>query len=111
MQDFVRAPPELVRKFSKTDLCIDVMCVDRTGFVTSIGCPSFCRKTVCADDGATDTLHKCLDQILRTNNNGGFEIDAINCDNGFRSMMDAVTDTLECRMNHANAQDHEPRTE
>ena len=35
----------------------------------------------------------------------------INCDNGFRAILDAVTDTLECRMNYTNAQDHEPRIE
>jgi hypothetical protein len=88
-----------------------VMYVNKIGFMTSIGYPLFFRMTVYADDGKTDTLYKCLDKILRIYNNGGFKIDVINCDNGFRSMMDAVTDKLECRMNYANAQDHEPRIE
>ena len=36
---------------------------------------------------------------------------SIDCGNGFRSMMDQVADGMDCRMNCANAQDHEPRME
>jgi hypothetical protein len=111
IQDFVKVPPDLVRKFSKIDLCIDVMYVNRIGFMTSIGYPLIFRKTVYTEDGKTETLYKCLDQILRIYNNGGFKINVINCDNGFRSMLDAVSDQLDCRMNYTNAQDHEPRIE
>ena len=67
--------------------------------MTSMGHPLFFRKYACANDDTTKTSHECLDQILRVHNDGGFEIDAINCDNGFRSMLEAVTDTMECRMN------------
>ena len=35
----------------------------------------------------------------------------INCDNGFRAMMDDVKDDLNCTMNYTNAQDHEPHAE
>jgi hypothetical protein len=64
IQDFITIPPELVRKFSRIDLCIDVMYVNQIGFMTSIGYPLFFRKTVYADNGKTDTLYKCLDEIL-----------------------------------------------
>ena len=37
-------PPELIRKHSSIDLCIDVMYVKKIGFLTSIGYPIYYRK-------------------------------------------------------------------
>ena len=111
IMDLIKVPPELVQKISKINFCIDVIYVNRVGFMTSIGYPLYYRKTVYADNGKADTLYDCLDKILRVYNNGGFRVDVINCDNCFWAILDAVTDTLECRMNYTNAQDHAPRIE
>ena len=48
---------------------------------------------------------------MRVHDNTSFKIDVIDCDNGFRSIMDKATDGVDCRVNCLNAQDHEPRIE
>ena len=88
-----------------------MMYVNRIGFLTSIGYPLYYHKTVYVSDGKTDTLFKNLDKILRTYNSGGYRVNIINCDNGFRAMMDTVKDELNCKINYTNAQDHEPHAE
>ena len=62
-------------------------------------------------DGKTDTLFKNLDVILRIYNSGGYRLNIINCNNGFRAMMDTIKDELNCKMNYTNAQDPEPHAE
>ena len=39
LQDVMAVPPELIRKHSSIELCIDVMYVNQIGFLTSIGYP------------------------------------------------------------------------
>ena len=87
------------------------MYVNGIGFLTSIGYPLYYRKTQHVSDGKTETLYKALDKILRIYNSRGFWVDTINCDNGFRVMMDDVKDELDCNMCYTNAQDHEPGAE
>ena len=62
IMDLIKVPPELVRKFSKINLCIDVIYVNRVGFMTSIGYPLYYRKTVHAENGKAETLYNCLDK-------------------------------------------------
>ena len=109
--DLIQVPPELIRKHSSLELCIDVMYVNKIGFLTSIGYPIYYRKTVYVSDGKTETLYETLGKILRIYNSGGYRVNIIHCDNGFRAMMDNVKDELNCEMNYTNAQDHEPRAE
>ena len=104
-------PPELVRKFHEIDPCTDVMCVNQMGFVTSIGHPLFFRKTEWAEDGQSKTPHKCLDKTLRVCDQNDFKTEVINCDNGFRAVMDEAVDMMDCRMNCVNAQAREPQME
>jgi hypothetical protein len=111
IQDLISVPPELVRKHSSIELCIDVMYVNRIGFLTSIGYPIYYRKTVHVTNGKNETLYNGLDKILRIYNAGGYRVNIVNCDNGFRKMMDDVKDKLDCTMNYTNAQDHEPHAE
>ena len=56
LQETIATPPELVRKHSGIELYIDVICANRIGFLTSIGCPLCHRKTLCVSDGETETL-------------------------------------------------------
>ena len=66
---------------------------------------------MCAEDGSKETLHDCLDKVVRVCDSVGFRIDVINCDDGFQSIMDEAIDGMDHCMNCANAQDHEPRIE
>ena len=81
--DPIKVPSELVQSFSKTRSCTDIVCANKIGFMTSIGYPSFFRKTAHAENGKPDMLHECLDKVLRAHNDGEFCMDAIDCDNGF----------------------------
>jgi hypothetical protein len=62
-------------------------------------------------DGKIETVYESLDKILRIYNNVGYRVNTINCDNGFRAMMDNIKDELDCTMNYTNAQDHESHAE
>ena len=62
-------------------------------------------------DGKSETLYESLDKILGIYNSGGYRVNIIHCDNGFRAMMDDIKDELNCVMNYTNAQDHKPRAE
>ena len=106
--DLIQVPPELIRKHSSIELCIDVMYINKVGFLTSIGYPIYYRKTVYVPDGKKETLYDSLDKILRIYNSGGYRVNKIHCDNGFWAMMDKVKDDLSCEMNYTDAQDHEP---
>jgi hypothetical protein len=83
IQDLISIPPELVRKHSSIELCIDVMYVNRIGFLTSIGYPIYYRKTVHVTNGKNETLYNGLDKILRIYNSGGYRVNIINCDISF----------------------------
>ena len=111
LEDLIAIPPELLCKHSSIELCIDVMYVKRIGFLTSIWHPIYYRKTLHVSDGKKETLYTNLDKILRIYNSGGYQVNIINCDNGFRAMMDDVKDDLNCTMDYTNTQDHEPHTE
>ena len=104
-------PPELVRQHSNITLSMDVMYVNGIGFLTTIGYPLYYKKTEHVSDGKAKTLYDALDKILRIYNSGGFRVDTINCDNGFRALMDVVKDDLNCDMCYTSAQDHEPGAE
>ena len=63
-QDLIAVPPELARNHSSIDLCIDIMCMNKFGFMTFIGCPSHCWNFTMIKGGNKDTLHSCLDKTL-----------------------------------------------
>ena len=111
LEDLIKVPPELVRKHSSIELCIDTMYINRISFLTSIGYPLYYWKTVHISDGKSETLYENLDKILRIYNSGCYRVNIIHCNNGFRAMMDDVKDELNCVMNYTNAQDDEPHAE
>ena len=87
------------------------MYINQIWFLTSIGYPIYYRNTPHISDGKKETLYENLDKILCIYNSGGYRVNVINCDNGFRAMMDDVKDDLNCTMNFTNAQDHGPHAE
>ena len=87
------------------------MYVNKIEFLTSIGYPIYYRKTMHVKDGTAKTLYNNLDKIIRIYNSGGYRVNIINCDTGFRAMMDDVKDDLNCTMNYTNAHDHESYSE
>ena len=103
LEDLIAVPPELLRKHSIIELCIDVMYVNEIGFLTSIGYPIYYRKTLHISDRKKETLYENLDKILYIYNIRGYRVNIINCDNGFRAMMDDVKDDFNCTMNYTNA--------
>ena len=111
MTDVVSIPPELLRKHSSIELCVDIIYVNKIGFLTTIGCPMYYRKTSHVKDGKKNTVFNALDHILRTWNSGGFHVTKIYCDNGFKAIMETVKDELKTDINYSNPQDHEPRIE
>ena len=68
LEDLITVPPELLHKHSSIELCIDVIYVNKIGFLTSIGYPIFYRKTLHVSDGKTETLYNKLDKILHIYN-------------------------------------------
>ena len=111
LQEIITMPPELLRQISSITMSMDVMYVNGIGFLTSIGYPVYYRRTEHVSNGKAETLYDALDKILRIYNSRGFRVNTINCDNGFRSLMDDVKDQLDCDMCYTSAQDHEPGTE
>ena len=58
------------------------------------------------DEKTKENIYKVLDKALRIYNTGNFQIGTIECDNEFKSIMDAVSDNLDIQMNYSNAQEH-----
>ena len=72
--DTVSILSELVRKHSSIELCMDIIYVNKIGFLTTSGYPIYYRKTSHVKDGKKDTVYSALDQILRIWNSGSFHV-------------------------------------
>ena len=63
------------------------------------------------DNTAHDECCETLDNAFRVHNQAGFGIKTMQCDGECRGVMDKASDGLDVKMNCANAQEHESRSE
>lgn len=82
---------------------MDLMYVNRVGFLRTIGYPIYYLKTVHIEDRKKETLYMILDKVPRVYNSGGYKVRRITCDNEFQCVMDDVKDELSIEMGYTNA--------
>jgi hypothetical protein len=110
-EDIVEIPVELISHYRETDLCIDIMYVNKCGFMTTIDQTIQFRSALPIENRTHEEYYRVLDMVLQLYNSAGFHIKTIHCDREFRAMMDKVKDDLGVCMNFANALDHVPEAE
>lgn len=103
-------PEELAGRDDLT-LCMDIMFVWGIPFLTTIDKTIRFRATVPLNSQKAKEVYKALDSILRQYNDAGFFFKFIHCDQEFRSLMDAVADDLNVKMNYASTSEHVPEAE
>ena len=86
--------------------CIDVMCINEIGFVTSVSHLMHHHGCHCAAQNNAFTFHKALDKMPQVCNEGRCQIKTIKCEQEFQSAMDNMADDLGVNVNCANTQDH-----
>ena len=99
-------PKELKEQNKEITLCIDMMCINKVGFMTSILHPLCHRGCTHVPQNNEETFHAAIDEMLRTCNKGRHCIKTIECDQEFQSIVEVVADKLGVTMDCANAQDH-----
>jgi chromosome segregation ATPase len=110
-EDVIEIPEELILQNRKIDLCIDIMYVNKCGFMTTIDQTIRFRSTLPIENHTHKECYRVLDMVLQLYNSAGFHIKTIRCDREFRAMMDKVKDDLGVCMNFSNALDHVPEAE
>jgi hypothetical protein len=110
-EDVIEIPEELISQNRKIDLCIDIMYVNKCGFMTTIDRMIQSRSALPIENRTHEEYYCVLDMVLGLYNSAGFHIKTIHCDGEFRAMMDKVKDDLGVRMNFSNALDHVPEAE
>jgi hypothetical protein len=110
-QDAIEIPEELISQNCKIDLCIDIMYVNKRGFMTTINQTIRFRSALPIQNRTHEEYFRVLDMVLQLYNSAGFHIKTIHCDGEFRAMMDKVKDDLGVCMNFTNALDHVPEAE
>jgi hypothetical protein len=110
-EDTVEIPEELIAQNCKIELCIDIMYVNESGFMTTIYRTIRFRSAIPIDNRTHKEYYRVLDMVLRVYNSAGFHIKTTHCDGEFRAMMEKVKDDLGVRMNFPNALDHVPEAE
>jgi hypothetical protein len=108
-EDGIEIPEELILQNCKIDLCIDILYVNKCGFMTTIDQTIQFRSAI--ENRTHEEYYRVLDMVLGLYNSAGFHIKTIHCDREFRAMMDKVKDDLGVRMNFTNALDHVPEAE
>ena len=88
----IAAPKILVRMHSNIHMCINIMVVNRIGFLTSIGCQMCYQKTVYLEDNKGKSIYKSLDNIMQMCNKNGYQVRNIPCDDKFKKIMDGTKD-------------------
>ena len=61
--------------------------------------------------GAESDFCEALDNVIGTHDAAGHRIKTIECDGEFKLLMEKVQDNVDVKINHTNAQDHQPRAE
>jgi hypothetical protein len=110
-EDGIEIPEELISQNRKIDLCIDIMYVNKCGFMTTIDQTIQFRSALPIENRTHEEYYRVLDMVLRLYNSPGFHIKTIHCDREFCAMIDKVKDDLGVRMNFTNALDHVPEAE
>jgi hypothetical protein len=110
-EDSIEIPEELILQNRKIDLCIDIMYVNKCGFMTTIDQTIQFRSALPIENRTHEEYYRVLDMVLRLYNSTGFHIKTIHCNGEFRTMMDKVKDDLGVCMNFTNALDHVPEAE
>jgi hypothetical protein len=110
-EDAIKIPEELISQNREIDLCIDIMYVNKCGFMTTINQTIRFRSTLPIENGTHEEYYRVLDMVLRLYNSAGFHIKTIHCNREFCAMMDKVNDDLSVCMNFTNALDHVPEAE
>jgi hypothetical protein len=107
-EDTIEIPEELILQNREIDLCINIMYVNKCGFMTTIDQMIQFRSVLPIENRTHEEYYHVLDMVLRLYNSTGFHIKTIHCDGEFRAMMDKVKDDLGVCMNFTNALDHIP---
>jgi hypothetical protein len=107
-EDVIEIPEELFSQNRKIDLWIDIMYVNKCGFMTMIDQTIQFRRTLPIENRTHEECYCVLDMVLQLYDSIGFHIRTIHCDGEFRSIMDKVKDNLGVCMNFTNALDHVP---
>jgi hypothetical protein len=110
-EDAIEIPEELISQNRKIDLCIDIMYVNKCGFMTMIDQTIQFRSALPIENRTHEEYYRVLDMVLRLYNSAGFHIKTIHCDGEFCAMMYKVKDDLGVCMNFTNALDHVPEAE
>jgi hypothetical protein len=110
-EDNIEIPEELILQNREIDLCIDIMYVNRCGFMTTIDQTIQFRSALPIENRTHEEYYRVLDMVLRLYNSAGFHIKTIHCNGEFRAMMDKGKDDLGVCMNFTNALDHVPEAE
>jgi hypothetical protein len=110
-EDGIEIPEELSSQNCEIDLYIDIMYVNKCGFMTTIDKTVQFRSTLPIENRTHEEYYRVLDMVLRLYNSAGFHIKIIHCNREFRAMMDKVKDDLSVCMNFTNALDHVPEAE
>jgi hypothetical protein len=110
-EDSIEIPEELILQNRKIDLCIDIMYVNKCGFMTTINQTIQLRSALSIENCTHEEYYRVLDTVLQLYNSAGFHIKTVHCGGEFRKMMDKVKDDLGVCMNFTNALDHVPEAE
>jgi hypothetical protein len=110
-EDVTEIPEGLILQNCSIDLCIDIMYVNKCGFMTTIDQTIHFRSALPIKNDTDEEYYHVLDMVLRLYNSAGFHIKTIHCNGEFRVMMDKVKDNLGLRMNFMNTLDHVPEAE
>jgi hypothetical protein len=107
----IEIPEELILQNRKIDLCIDIMYVNKCGFMTTIDLTIRFKSVLPIENPTHDEYYRVLDMVLQLYNSAGFHIKTIHCNGESRTMINKVKDNLGVCMNFTNALDHVPEAE
>jgi hypothetical protein len=78
--DAIEIPEELISQNRKIDLCIDIMYVNKCGFMTTIDQTIRFRSALLIENRTHEEYYSVLDMVLQLYNSAGFHIKTIHCD-------------------------------
>ena len=108
--DILEIPQEILAQ-DVLELCIDVMFVNGSPFLTGIDNTIKNRSAIKLNGQTDEALLEGLDAILRHYNQGGFEISHLKADNRFRSLLKDLQDDLQIILNSTMRDEHVPEAE
>jgi hypothetical protein len=109
--DLVEIPSELLDQHRDLTYCMDIMYVNGMPMLTGIDRSIRFRGLVPLASRVASELYRALDVILRAYNKRGYNVQTINCDGEFRTLMNEVSDKLDIEMNYTSKGEHVPEAE